>query len=128
MILPFPSMPRIPSPPLESLPNRIREWRQARRLTLKQLAAEAHLAWAHLSKLELGQRELNQETMDRIAAALGVDAADLLLLEKGGLTVEERRLVAIYRDSGAQSRATINAVADTVATFRHEGDVVPLRP
>lgn len=126
VILPFPSMARVKSPPVDDLPNRIREWRLRRDLTLKELAAASRLQYAHLSKIELGQRELNQETMARIAAGLGVAPADLLRIEAGGLTDEERRLIQTFREIPAAGRAAINAVAESQQAYRGEPEVVDL--
>jgi transcriptional regulator with XRE-family HTH domain len=121
-------MPRSPSPPLDSLPNRVREWRLKRGFTLKALAADARLAFAHLSKIELGQRELTQEAMDRLALALGCLPADLLATDRGGLTEQERYLVETYRQVPAAGRAAINAVAESQQAWRGAPEVVDLVP
>lgn len=128
VILPFPGMAKIKSPPPEDLPNRVREWRIKRAMILKDLAAEARLAIGHLSKIELGHRELNQETMDRLATGLGIDPADLLLLEKGGLSEEERLLVRARRQASPEGRRFIDAAATTALAFRPEAEVVELHP
>lgn len=63
------------------LPNRIRELREARGLLLKHLAPEIGCGTTHLSDMETGKRELSYPWMQRIARALAVRPADLLLPE-----------------------------------------------
>jgi transcriptional regulator with XRE-family HTH domain len=58
-------------------PNRIRELRQARHLTLEEVALRAGISIYHLSRMERGLRALTDTWMHRIAAALGVPPAAL---------------------------------------------------
>jgi len=60
------------------MPNRIRELRAARGLTLEQLAQETGTSVQQLSRLEKGDRRLTEGWMRRIAPALSVRPADLL--------------------------------------------------
>jgi len=60
------------------MPNRIKEWREARRLTLEQLAELCETSPGQISKLENGKRKLTQDWLTRIARALAVSASDLL--------------------------------------------------
>lgn len=57
----------------------IRQWRQARHLTLEQLAARLDMTASHLSMLERGERGYAQETLEKIADALQTDPASLLM-------------------------------------------------
>jgi transcriptional regulator with XRE-family HTH domain len=102
-------------------PNRLREWRKLRGLTLDTLAAAPRvgLTKQHLSKLETGKRELTKPVMERLAEALGCDQADLLNPEDGGLTEEERRFVTAYRLAGEGGRNAIRAVAESQMPFVH---------
>jgi phage repressor protein C with HTH and peptisase S24 domain len=59
-------------------PNRIREWRERRRLSQPKLAASAGTSPAQISKLEKGDRKLTQRWMERLARPLGCNPADLL--------------------------------------------------
>lgn len=59
-------------------PNRIKELRKARGLTLAELARRAGTTNQQVSKLELGQIRLSVDWIDRLAAALGVAPAALL--------------------------------------------------
>lgn len=61
-----------------SMANRIRELRQARSLSLEEVARMAGTTIQQISRLERGQRRLTDDWMHRIAAALSVPPADLL--------------------------------------------------
>lgn len=73
-----------PYPPsrVEPLSKRIargiREQRQRRGLTQLKLAERAELSIETVSKVERGLREPRLGVVDRLARALGVDAAELL--------------------------------------------------
>jgi transcriptional regulator with XRE-family HTH domain len=56
----------------------IREQRRRRGLSQLALAERADLSIDHISKVERGLRDPRLSVVDRVARALGVDAADLL--------------------------------------------------
>jgi len=58
--------------------QRLRALRQARGLTLQEVAGRAHLSTSTLSRLESGKRRLALDHIPGLAAALGVTADDLL--------------------------------------------------
>lgn len=58
--------------------NCIRELREARGMTLEELATLVGTTEAQLSRLETGERQLTEVWMRRIAPRLGVEPADLL--------------------------------------------------
>lgn len=60
----------------------IREARQARGITLRQLASQVGIHFTHLSKIENGKDQIGRKPLTRIAEELGVDP-DLLLGEAG---------------------------------------------
>jgi transcriptional regulator with XRE-family HTH domain len=60
------------------MPNRIKELREARGMTLDQVGEAARTSAQQISRLEKGERRLTDTWMHRIAGALGVTAADLL--------------------------------------------------
>jgi transcriptional regulator with XRE-family HTH domain len=113
----------------EPLPNRVREWREKRELTLKALAPLVGIHHTHLGKIETGVRELTKPVMERLAAALEVAAADLLNTEEGGLTARERYIIDTYRQVPEQMRVAIDAVAESQQPFRGFSEVadLPLR-
>jgi len=59
------------------MPNRIRELRAARNLTLEEVAERAATTPQQVSRLERAQRRLTDQWMQRLATALGVRPADL---------------------------------------------------
>lgn len=58
-------------------PNRIRELRRQRNMTLSMLAGRIDISIAYLSDIEKGHRNGSSATKARIADALGVPEADL---------------------------------------------------
>ncbi len=65
--------------------NRIRQFRQARRMTLEELAQAIHKSRATLSKYERGEISMDIDTLYELAAALNVRTEQLLYI-----TDEER--------------------------------------
>ena len=72
----------------------IREARQARGITLRQLASQVGIHFTHLSKIENGKDQIGRKPLTRIAEELGVDP-DLLLGEAGHQQVPFRVLGSI---------------------------------
>ena len=109
------------------LPNRIRALREARGLTLQELAPMIGLHFSYLGKIERGKRELTKPVMERLARALEVAEADLLNTEDGGLTERERFIIDTYRQIPAAMRGAIEAVAESQQSFRGAPEVEDLR-
>lgn len=61
--------------------QRLRQLREARGFTRARLAARAGTTAGQIQKLEMGERKLSVEWAERLGAALGVAAADILNLE-----------------------------------------------
>jgi len=59
--------------------NRIKQLREARGLTLEQVAEAAGTSFQQIHRMENGYRRLTDEWMRRIAPILGVHPAELLL-------------------------------------------------
>ena len=84
----------------------IRHWRQARHLTLAELAARVGCAPSQLSLIETGKREPKVSLLQDIAEQLGVPVADLISAhaptERDALEVALERLQAApgYRETG----------------------------
>lgn len=57
----------------------IRAWRQAKHMSLEQLAARVPMDKGNLSKVERGLLPYNQEMLERLASALGTEPASLLM-------------------------------------------------
>ena len=58
--------------------NRIREIREQKKMTLKQIAEQVEISVPYLSDIERGNRRGSSATIGRIAEALGVNPGDLL--------------------------------------------------
>ena len=69
----------------------IREARQARGISLRQLASQVGIHFSHLSKIENGKDKIGRESLTKIAEELGVDP-DLMLGEAGHQSVPFRLL------------------------------------
>ncbi|PST21720.1 XRE family transcriptional regulator [Mesorhizobium plurifarium] len=57
--------------------NKIKVWREYRKLSLRDLAATVDISPAYLSQIESGKRDGTFETMKKIAAALRITVDDL---------------------------------------------------
>jgi len=71
--------PESPQRRLSGMANRIKELREQRGLTLQQVADAAGTSLQQIQRLENGHRRLTDDWMRRIAPALGVHPAALLL-------------------------------------------------
>ncbi|GAA1824173.1 cupin domain-containing protein [Planosporangium flavigriseum] len=69
------------SSPEESLGARIREFREARRMSLRALAAQAQTSPGFLSQLERGQVNASIGTLRKLAGGLGMTLPDLFTPE-----------------------------------------------
>jgi DNA-binding Xre family transcriptional regulator len=92
--------------------ERIRAIRQARGLTLSHLSAISGLDVASLSLLETGKVDPHVTTLSRVAAALGVQAADILASRKGDSMATE----TVSPVETATGLLTVEAVAAELGT------------
>jgi transcriptional regulator with XRE-family HTH domain len=74
----------------ERFSARLREIREGRGLTQKQLAEQAGLTEQGLGQLERGRRDPSWETVCRLAQALGVDCSAFAEAPRTSQTVEKR--------------------------------------
>ena len=88
-------------------PNRVREWRKRRGLTLQTAAPMIGLSWTHLSRIEKGERELNETWLIKISEALKCEPCDLLRPELGGISQDERDIVEIFRRLSEKNKSII---------------------
>ena len=95
-------------------PNRIRQFREARKLTLEQLTdamdKDVAISLVQLARLERGDNALTYNTLSKISKALEVLPADLLLLSDGGLTQRERMMIEVYRSTTEAHRLMVDAL------------------
>lgn len=57
----------------------IRDYRQIRGMTLRDVSARGDVALGYLSEIELGKKEASSEVLLSIADALGVNLSELLI-------------------------------------------------
>jgi transcriptional regulator with XRE-family HTH domain len=102
----------------ETSPNRIKELRQAKGLTLEALADLTELSVSHLSRLEAGKRNLNFNVMAVIAQALGVRASELIDVSRAwieiditGITSEDQQIFPVSNGERARHKSTVNVPA-----------------
>lgn len=110
--------------PMAELPNRIREWRKARGLTLEAVALAINCSIPQVSQLERGTTPLTLDWMAAIARALRVEVTDLLPAEHAGgiLSAEERDLIERYRGGDDHQQAQLRAMADVIVPYTPEPD------
>jgi transcriptional regulator with XRE-family HTH domain len=103
----------------ENCPNRIREWRQRKNITLVQLAREIGATHGHLQKMEVGDRPVTLEWLDRISEKLGVSVGELLHERQNPLlpTVDEQKLLTRLREGGDQLMRMAQALADAHRSY-----------
>lgn len=87
---------------------RINEVRQELGISQSELAERAGLSRPYLAQLESGARQLNAARQSEIAAALGVDANDLVDFSAPGKEQEEKILSAFRKLSRAQQDQWLN--------------------
>lgn len=68
-----------PAPKPKHRPTFIRQWREARELTLEELAERIGTTHATLSRVERGLIPYGQEMLEMIAEELGTDVASLIM-------------------------------------------------
>ncbi len=80
------------------LPNRLRELREARGLTLRELAEQVGTSNQQVSHLELGKRQLTTDWMARLAAVLGCHPWELVAeLPSYPLSDREQQMLDNFR-------------------------------
>ncbi len=111
---------------LDNAPNRIREWRLLRNLTLDDLAKRVGVTIGHMQKWEIADRNISYERFKRIASALDVNVADLLTAEDNpdALSDAERKVVAAMRQDDAFAHSA-SVLAEAQQTFKQAPEILP---
>ena len=92
------------------MPNRLRELREARGLTLRDLAERVGTSNQQISHLELGKRQLTMDWMGRVAAVLGVHPWELVAeLPPQPLSDREQRMLDNFRRLSAERQDSLIA-------------------
>ena len=93
--------------------QRLRAARQAKGLTLQELAGSTGLETSRLSNYEQGTRFMNPDAAKRLARMLGVRASWLMVVdEEDSMTPDELALLQKYRQTDARGRTVIQSVAN----------------
>ena len=94
------------------VPNRIREHRRQRGMTLEVLAERLNCSITQVSDLELGKRQLSQHWMERISRALKVKPGELLPIDDAvALTDHEKELLMRYRAGSGVEQEMLLAIS-----------------
>jgi len=88
----------------------IRQWRQHRHMSLEQLAARIPMDKGNLSRVERGLLPYNQEMLERLADALNIDAASLLIRNPS----EPEAIWSLWDRAKPGVRRQIASVAETL--------------
>ena len=64
--------------PVERVTMRVKEWRERRGMTEKQLATKAGISRGYLARLETARQDPKLSTLEKLAKTLKVDSAKLL--------------------------------------------------
>ena len=108
--------------------ERIKEMMKAQKITQNQLAREANISQSGLSSIVNGNVSAKEDTLQRIAKALGCTTADLLgeADAEETFSAAERQLITIYRSLNPQGKEYIRqqfAIAKQLYTG--ESDAIP---
>lgn len=97
-------------------PHFIAAWREHRGWTQEQLAEEIEMTTASVSRVENYKQPYNQRMLEKIASALHVSTADLLIYDpRQPVPVPD-----IWYEANEHERRQIIAFGETIVKFRHE--------
>lgn len=122
-VIQFPNMPKLLTRPVF---NRLREIRKARKISQRIVAEAVGTSEPQMSRLEIGHRDMDIYWLRRCAAFFEMLPADLLLLEDGGLTEQERHLINTIREIPKQDREAFWRLASAYQELRSAGELVEL--
>jgi transcriptional regulator with XRE-family HTH domain len=63
--------------------KRLKHLRQLKALTLRELGEESGVSYATIWRIENGHSDVRPSTVRKLARALGVDTAELVIVEEG---------------------------------------------
>lgn len=92
--------------------NRIKEIRNTRKMTQKELATKTGLSQSHIAMLESGERSLDLDLMVSISKELDVKPYELMPTEMQPeeITPEEREILRMIRKSATPQNPTNNNI------------------
>lgn len=91
-------------------PTFIRQWRKHRGYTVEHLAGMIEITGASLSRIERGLQPYNQELLERVAEALTVEPASLLMRDPS----EPEPIWSIWDRAKPGERQQIRTVAEAL--------------
>lgn len=101
-------MPTLHSPAAQVIGSRIRDARRAQGITMEDLSELAEVSHATVGKIERGVQSPSVETLIRLAAALEIEAGEVLrgvTVEDYGASREHRYTVRDFKRAEAEHRA-----------------------
>jgi transcriptional regulator with XRE-family HTH domain len=93
---------------MKTLGDRIRQLREEKDLSLRDLAKELKISAPFLSDVELGRRHPSSEVLAKIAARLGTSVADLLKYDARPPIQELKRIAALNPAMGFALRRVVD--------------------
>jgi transcriptional regulator with XRE-family HTH domain len=123
-ILPFP----MAIPKQRRAPNRLKELRTERGMTLEQVALDADCSIATVHAMEGGNRTLSLDWMNRFARVFGVSPAEIMTRDSNpnGLDADELALIEALRAAPEANRAALLGAAEHLIGFKAEPVHEPL--
>lgn len=104
---------------METMPNRIREWREARELTLEELAAQVGCHHTYLGRIEKGERRLTDAMIAKVSKALKVSANDIIKAENELATEQAvSKMAGMLKTMTPDEQEMILGLAETVLSRR----------
>lgn len=95
----------------------VRKRRQARGMTLDQLAEEAELSPNYLGSLESGKRDPSLSTVQRLADAFGVSIGELVG-DRDAFTADVREAAKLFADAPRSIRVPVITLLRSVGGLR----------
>lgn len=109
---------------LDNPPNRIREQRKARGMTLQQVADKIGSTPTVIGRFETGQRPITLHVLQQIARAMGTDVGQLLNPEDNPASLDDREsgVIDAMRSGDPHVAEAVARVAESLASFVGEGE------
>jgi transcriptional regulator with XRE-family HTH domain len=107
---------------LDNPPNRIREVRKGKGITLRVIAETLGTSQTQISRFETGDRPVDLVWLGRIARVLGVDIGQLLNAEDNQLAARDDRERAVLESMrrGEEIAGPVLKVAESLSSFHAE--------
>lgn len=96
---------------------RLRHYRTAKGFSIYKLSKETDISQNHISAIENDKRQPTVETLERLAAPMGITLAELFNESENAafLTTDERELVENYRSMPKESADLLYKLSNTLS-------------